>query len=329
MGNFLEALGGQLVERRVVSLLAPALLFWGGGLGAYLSCSRWAPTCTPRWAVLCSPDSCSRWPSLSLWLAGLSTPEQWSLLVAGLLFLLTSAVVVERMVMPALRLLEGYWPGWLNFLQRRLIERQVRRAEHEEKRLVQLRAEQRATPGGLPAREKQAEYAMLEFRLLRAPATARFRMPTELGNVLRVAEMRPQEKYGLNAVVCWPRLWLILPDGVKQELGEARSALDAAVRTWLWALLFLVWAVWAWWAVPAGLFGALFSYRWAVVAAGAYGELLESTYDLHRWTLYEALRWPLPRNPAEEKATGEAVTKYLRRGSDRPAPVFTVIDRAT
>ncbi|HYE13970.1 MAG TPA: hypothetical protein VD968_05975 [Pyrinomonadaceae bacterium] len=322
MGNFLEALGGQLADRRAVSLLVPAVLFWGGGLGAYLSCSQWALLCSPKWAVLCSPDSCSRWPHLRRWLAELSTPEQWALLLVGLLFVLTSAVVAERMVMPTLRLLEGYWPGWLNFLQRRLVNAQSRRAEREQKRLAELAAEQRSTPGGLPTREKQAEYASLEFRLLRAPSIDRFRMPTELGNILRVAEMRPQEKYGLNSIVCWPRLWLLLPDGVKQELGEARSGLDAAVRSWLWSLLFLVWVIWAWWAVLVGLLGALFSYRWAVAAAAAYGDLLESAYDLHRWTLYAALRWPAPRTPADEKAIGEAVTKYLRRGSDRAAPVF-------
>lgn len=59
-------------------------------------------------------------------------------------------------------------------------------------------------------------------------------MPTKLGNILRAAESRPYDKYGLDAVICWSRLWLLLPDGVKKELQEARSNLNTAARFWLW-----------------------------------------------------------------------------------------------
>jgi hypothetical protein len=87
-------------------------------------------------------------------------------------------------------------------------------------------------------------------------------------------------------------------------------------------VLFTIWAMWAWWAVPLGLLGALFCYRWAVAAAAVYGELLEATYDVHRWSLYAELHWPPPANPSEEKAVGEALTSYLYRGSDSPTPDF-------
>ncbi|MCA1619991.1 MAG: hypothetical protein LC795_11895 [Acidobacteria bacterium] len=321
MADLLEALGGQLIERRAISLLVPSLLFWAGGLGAYLSCSGWALLCSPRLGVLCSAESCSRWPALRDWLAGLPTPWQWSLLGGGVLLIFVSAVVIERFVPPALRLLEGYWPRWLNFLQRRVIRRQTARADRERRRFGELRRKER-NPSAVLTREERREMAALDFNLMHAPSSPQLRMPTELGNILRTAELRPRDKYGLNSIVCWPRLWLVLPESAKGELGEARAGLDTAVRTWLWSVLFTVWAMWAWWAVPLGLLGALFCYRWAVAAAAVYGELLEATYDVHRWSLYAELHWPPPANPAEEKKVGEALTSYLYRGSDSPTPDF-------
>ena len=95
------------------------------------------------------------------------------------------------------------------------------------------------------------------------------------------------------------------------------------VRIWLWSMLFLVWSVWTLLAVPMGLFVALLAYRWALHASEIYGELLEASFDLHRTTLYESLRWPLPATPADEQKAGEELTAYLWRGSDRTAPVFT------
>lgn len=84
-------------------------------------------------------------------------------------------------------------------------------------------------------------------------------MPTRLGNTLRAAEQRPLEKYGLDAIVCWSRLLLLLPDAVKQELNAARADLNTAARLWLWSLLFIIWSVWGWWATPLGLLSALFA----------------------------------------------------------------------
>ncbi len=139
-------------------------------------------------------------------------------------------------------------------------------------------------------------------------------MPTKLGNILRSAENRPWDKYGLDAVICWPRLWLLLPEEVKKELSEARASLDSAARTLLWGVLFLVWTIWAWWALLVGLIIAIWAYQWALNAAEVYGDLLESTFDLHRFSLYDMLRWPPPENSVVEKEEGTKLTRYLFRG---------------
>lgn len=72
-------------------------------------------------------------------------------------------------------------------------------------------------------------------------------MLTKLGNILRAAENRLSERYGLVMTICWLRRWLLLPDKTKQEITEVRATLDTAARMFLWSLLFLIWTVWAWW----------------------------------------------------------------------------------
>jgi hypothetical protein len=51
-------------------------------------------------------------------------------------------------------------------------------------------------------------------------------MPTRFGDILRAAEFRPRDKYGLDTTVCWYPLWLLLPAEVKQEISQARLELD-------------------------------------------------------------------------------------------------------
>lgn len=140
-------------------------------------------------------------------------------------------------------------------------------------------------------------------------------LPTRLGNILRAAERRPYHRYGLDAIICWPRLWLLLPEAVKKDLQAAQTELNNAVRLIFWSLLFLVWSIWAWWAIPLALMAAAFAYGWALDAAAVYATLIEATFDLHRPLLYNALGWTLPPDPAEERRVGRQLTDYLWRGS--------------
>lgn len=312
--KFLEGVGDQLAQRWAATQLTPAFIFWAGGLAAWLWRGNrgplswswrggWAPLVT-RFTVL----------------ATLPTAAQVALLIGALLLVTTSAVVVERFVLPTLRLLEGYWPRWLGPIRAGLVDRKRRQRTALHDRWSPLAV--RVRSGRLSPDEK-VEFTALDDRLRRLPAPDRV-MPTRLGNILRAAEDQPEEKYGLNGVICWPRLWLLLPDGVKEELTRARTDLDTGVRVWLLSLLFVVWTVWAWWAAPAGLLAAAATYAWWILgAAEVYADLLESSYDMHRTALYEALHWPLPATPAAELQTGQQVTQYLWYGSNEASPTFT------
>jgi hypothetical protein len=154
-------------------------------------------------------------------------------------------------------------------------------------------------------------------------------MPTELGNILRAAETRPTDKYGLDVIVCWPRLWLVLPESATAELAAARSDLDSAIRTGLWGGLYLVWAIWVWWAMPIAVLVIFLAYQSAVGAAATYGKLVESAFDMYRMTLFEKAGWSPPQ-PATEIADGEALTKYFwRRPSKSPPATESPPESAT
>ncbi len=66
--------------------------------------------------------------------------------------------------------------------------------------------------------------------------------------------------------------------------------------------------------------GVVGAHRWILGSAETFGELVESTFDLYRRARYEAVRWPLPATPAEEQATGRALTEYLCWGSVAETP---------
>ena len=149
-------------------------------------------------------------------------------------------------------------------------------------------------------------------------------LPTPIGNILRAAERRPADKYGLDTVTLWPRLWLLLPDATRQELLAARTSLDNAVTAAIWGLLFCAFTPFTPLAIPIGLAVTTVAVTIVLPArAQVFGDLIEAAYDLHRTALYRQLRWPLPANPAQEHLQGQQLTAYLWRGSDDTTPTFT------
>jgi len=155
-----------------------------------------------------------------------------------------------------------------------------------------------------------------QVRLL--PANPADLMPTRLGNILRASERRIAAYHGLDPVVCWPRLWLVLAEGDKSDLAQARAALDQAVQVGVWATLFFVWWIWAWWA-PLVALGVLLFVHFQLLAAAAiaYSALVEATFDMRQGDLYRALGWTPPSTAHEQVIYGRAVTTLLVRG---PAP---------
>ncbi len=289
-----EGIGGKISDQWSAARLTSATLFWLGGLLAIADHFGWA-TLRQRFDALKDAEKVA--------------------VVAGVLFLLAaSATTIQSCALPALRLLEGYWWKRLDKIRKWLVTRQKRQRDKNDERWQAIVKKLHLTL----EEALLTEFSNLEALQRQFPVNDTWLMPTRLGNILRAAELRPSMRYGLDAVICWPRLWLILPDSVTSTLSEARQALDSAIRFMLWSMLFLGWGILAWWALPIGALGLYVGYRRALSAALTYAILIESTFDMFRFDLYDALRLPKPSSSAEV-GDGERLTRFLLRGAIGPA----------
>jgi hypothetical protein len=290
LDKFWETLGSDLAQRWLEYLFGPAFLFWVGGLGLYI------------WQ--------HGWQTVLVSIQGWNTVQQVTALIAALLLLVFSSLAMQAVHFPILRLLEGYWPWPLNFLERGIVDLRKKGFEGHYSRLRQLKGKKEALSVA-----EQDELAWLEMWAHRNPASVRDLLPTGLGNLLRASEHTSETKYGLEAVVCWPRLWSLLPSPEQENLVSARAALNRQAELCLWGAFFFLWTILTPWAALIALVWMILAYGVAVQIASAYGDLLEAAFDLHRLDLYDALAWPRPRNSVEEKAAGSRLSEFLWRGT--------------
>ena len=298
MEKFFEGIGNELFGRQPFSLVAPAVVYWTAGFLAW----SWANGKFQDWSTA----------DVNAWLEAYAAAPAL-VLVALALIVVSSALLVAVLTLPILRLAEGYWPRW-RWTQRIRTSLTARRGAELDRLEAEAQALGIRPPETLSPEERQT-LADLDRRLRLAPADPAHRMPTTLGNILRAAELRPWEKYGLEPVVCWPRLWLLLPPDAQAEITAARGSLDAATRTAIWGVLVLAWTPWAPILAPIIAVGVVvLAVRSMRAAAAVYGDLLESAFDLHRFALYHAVGWPVPVAPAQERESGLELSAYLLRG---------------
>jgi hypothetical protein len=286
--------GGKVAEQWSAQLFTPAFAFWAGGL-----------------ALWCVQDD--HW----VWLRGELMPASQSTLiifaVAALIVLVSTATIARRFEPLVIQVLAGYkWP-------RTIAAPGIRRAT--ERYDNAMRVYEAVRTGTATPKEKR-KYEAANETLRRIPPLVAQRRPTDLGNILRAFETASDARYGLDAGICWSRLWLLLPDGARKEISDARGDLDAGTRAWFWGALFALWFLVSWWALGFAVAACIGAYLWMKDAARIYGELIQAAFDVYRGALYTAVRREMPANAADEKNCGLALTAYFYKGSDDPAFVF-------
>jgi hypothetical protein len=336
LASFWSGLGSELAKQWVARILTPAFAFWAGGLAAIWWNAHGSGVAAHGWGPELQKTARP--------LEHLPAVAQGTLVIGALLLIAVSGLAAERLTLPLLRVLEGYWPWWLRRAspsRRRQRREKIRRTQNDllvRQRRGSLSVEQyielrrlQAAPAENPTRLAELREARASgftardtARLVRARALLRYTpsddalaMPTRLGDVLRTAERRPRDKYGLDAVVCWTALWLILPTDARTELAQTRGRLDGALRVWLWGALFIVWTPWTLWAIPIAVIVPLVAYYGGMLgSAKLFGDLVVTAYDLYRMDLYDTLHLPRPISPAEERQRGAQLTNLLWGGLD-------------
>jgi hypothetical protein len=185
------------------------------------------------------------------------------------------------------------------------------------------RHERRQADARTDALRQYAEYARMGER----PDV----LPTRLGNILRAAERYPAERYGIDPILLWPRLYPLLPEQFRQDYGEfaetyefsiVLSALTTVCTGMIAAAELLTLQPPSLFAVTVigGLLISLAFYRAGCSSARLYAEQLRTAFDVYRNELVAL--YPAVANLADDRQKFAAIQAVILFGDPAAAPLI-------
>ncbi|MEU8752585.1 hypothetical protein [Streptomyces chartreusis] len=149
-------------------------------------------------------------------------------------------------------------------------------------------------------------------------------MPTALGNMLLRAERLSGDRYGLDMMHAYPRIYpLVAPrleNAVSQQLSliAATASLSVSLALTTVAMLPILfrWDVWSLLPLAPAILAAL-AYRGAVAASEYHGTLLSAVFDLHRFDLIKAFHYPVPTTAKSLVILNQDISGFLAQDSAR------------
>ncbi|MFE5941671.1 hypothetical protein [Streptomyces sp. NPDC056480] len=181
------------------------------------------------------------------------------------------------------------------------------------------RLRQAAAAAAVAGQPHDPEPRLKALRSMRGVAEEYPDRPTWSGDRLNASAVRLERDLGLDIAVCWPYLWLLVPDGERAQLTTVRSDLARATTLGGWALLYLPLLVWWWPALPLAAGLAITARRRTRAASDAWARALEATCRLHLREVADCLGIDTTARTAPY-ALGQEVTRFLE-GSPPPPPV--------
>ncbi|WP_151480903.1 hypothetical protein [Streptomyces albicerus] len=276
-------------------------------------------------------------------------------LALGTVFIFVGGVILRPFEAALVQLLEGYWtrPSPLAPLRGAATERHRRRRNRA---IATIELAEPATPANVtpqaavarPLHTLTAEAKAAAKRRRRVSQARRVRgryptevrelelpgnvwrdkhgelMATELGNALLRAERLSGDRYGLDIMRTYPRIYPFVSErlnsAVTQQMDLIASTaslcvslaictvatLPLVLRLDVWSLLPLL---------PAVM--AVLAYRGAVAAALYHAELLCAVFDLHRFDLVKAFHYKPETNALEFVQMNEQISQFLAQDDSR------------
>ena len=167
------------------------------------------------------------------------------------------------------------------------------------------------------------------------PYDLKYVMPTALGNVFAVVEEYPWERYGMDAIVYWPRLAAAIPDDFKSQIADLKTTLDFLLNLSILATFFglgtLGIAIWFQTTLELiyGLLALMIAYglyRLAIGSARELGEMIKSSFDLFRGALLEKYGLPKPTSLIAEQRLWRLLASFIQRGEDFYYPIELTLE---
>ena len=290
-GALFSQVTGFFDQRFLITYFLPSLLFWGALIVIWFAGQGNITAVTGLWSG-----------EGAVWIVRLIAFFAWLVVFSNVLASQSSGL---------LRLYEGYgsfpWFGW------------VRRhgiAWHRRK-LQQL--------DGSP---NNYEYIYFNYP---KPTQLDEVMPTRLGNILKNSELYPSDRYGLDAVLMWPRLYDLFPAPFTEAIIALRTGVDfmlviSSLST-AFALISGIYLVVVQGSpylfllcFGGGLVIAWIAYRGALSNALLYGQQIKTAFDLYRFELLKKMQVPLPKNLGEELQTWQDLKDFIYNNGPLPWP---------
>jgi hypothetical protein len=187
-----------------------------------------------------------------------------------------------------------------------------------------LEAEQRWLENEMNKQHEKLEQVQLPHDLNRVA-------PTRLGNIYGMAEDYAFQRYRLDAVLFWPRLYGLMADKAPEQvarLNQQKSQLDLCLNLTLLLLLlaaeFLLTSLTGYYSlalagvVCVGVSGLC--YYAMLGALQGLGELIKISFDQYRHFIAESFQLKIPADLPQEQELWLGLTKFIRWGEARYFP---------
>ena len=165
----------------------------------------------------------------------------------------------------------------------------------------------------------------------RYPVTQQPFLPTSLGNAIAAFEDYPRARYGIDAVLLWPRF---LPTLTNKKFApyiqRSKDQFDFLINLCFLLLLFSLESLcvglalaedWSLWVISTGIaiLTAIAMYKLALLGVYAWGTSVRVAFDLYRYDLLESLSGITPNSLDEEKEIWLTISRFLKKGRESEA----------